>query len=114
MSDNKLNFTKKLLQDLPTPDKGKRAYYYDNKVRGLGIAITDKGTKTFIVYRKVNGKPERVTLGYFPDLTIENARGLASEANAQIAIGKNPNKEKRKISWKGRICRIKMLAPQSL
>ncbi len=82
---------------LPVPSKGKRAYYYDTKVRGLGISITDKGTKTFIVYRKVNGRPERVTIGPYPDISIENARGKASEINSQIAQGRNPNQEKNKL-----------------
>ena len=95
-SKNKFNFIKKLLSSLPLPNKG-RAYYYDTKVRGLGIAVTGKGTKTFIVYKKIYGRPERITLGYFPDISIENARALALEVNTQVAKGKNPNKEKQKI-----------------
>ncbi len=97
MLDSKFNFTKGSLSNLPLPLKGKRAYYYDTKVRGLGVSLTDKGTITFIVYRKVDGKPERITLGRFPDLSIENARGLASDINSQIAQGKNPNREKSKL-----------------
>ena len=95
--DNKFNFTKRSLEILSIPINGKRSYYYDEKVRGLGVAVTDKGTITFIVYRKVEGRPERITLGRYPDLSIENARGLASETNAQISQGKNPNQEKSKL-----------------
>lgn len=94
---NKINFTVKAINAFPLPEIGKRAYYYDLKVRGLGMSITNKGSKTFILYRKIDGRPERVTLGRFPDLTIENARDKATEANAQIADGKNPNDEKRKM-----------------
>jgi integrase len=94
---NKFNFTKRGLDALPFPDKGKRAYYYDTKVHGLGVAVTDKGTITFLVYRKIEGRPERITLGRYPDLSIENARGLASATNAQISQGKNPNREKSKL-----------------
>lgn len=90
----KFNFTKRNLDTLPLPSKGKRFYYYDTKVRGLAISRTDKGTTTFIVYRKISGKPERITIGRYPDLSIENARGLASEINSQIAQGKNPNQQK--------------------
>lgn len=97
LRENRFNFTKRSLESLTIPINGKRSYYYDEKVRGLGISITDKGTITFVVYRKIDGRPERVTLGRYPDLSIENARGLASEANAQIAQGKNPNKEKSKL-----------------
>lgn len=94
---NKFNFTKRSIEALPTPATGKRMYYYDTKVRSLGVALTDKGTQTFIVYRKIEGKPERIVLGRYPDLSIENARGLASDVNSQIAHGKNPNREKNKL-----------------
>jgi len=95
--NDKFNFTKRSLEALPLPAHGKRSCYYDEKVRGLGAAVTDKGTITFIVYRKVGGRPERMTLGRYPDLSIENARGLACEINAQISQGKNPNQEKSKL-----------------
>ncbi len=98
MTKNKINFTKKVLDDLLSPEKGKRAYYYDTKIRGLGISVTGAGSKSFIVYRKIDGKPERVTLGGFPDLSIENARNMAEEVNSQIAQGKNPNQQKRAIA----------------
>jgi hypothetical protein len=62
---------------LPTPPTGKRGYYYDTKMRALGISITSNGSLSFIVYRKANGKPERITLGRFPDLSIEQARRKA-------------------------------------
>jgi integrase len=94
---NKFNFTKRSIEALPTPATGKRTYYYDTKVRSLGVALTDKGTQTFIVYRKIDGRPERVILGRYPDLSIENARGLASEVNSKIAQGENPNREKNKL-----------------
>ncbi len=93
--DNKFNFTKASLDSLPTPATGKRAYYYDTKLRGLGLSITDRGSKSFIVYRWVSGKPERITLGRYPDLTIEQARRKATEVNATIAQGENPNDKRR-------------------
>lgn len=95
MSDNKFNFVKAALDALPTPAAGKRTYYYDTKLRGLGISITGNGTKSFIVYRWVSGKPERVTLGRYPDLSIEQARRKAEEVNATIAQGENPNDKRR-------------------
>lgn len=95
MSEQKVNFTKSTIESFPMPAKGKRLYFYDIKTRGLGISITPAGTKTFIVYRWVKGKPERITLGRFPDLTIEQARRIAMEANADIARGDNPNDKRR-------------------
>lgn len=97
VQNNKFNFTKRSIESLPTPEKGKRIYYYDTKVRGLGIGITDRGTQTFIVYRKIEGRPERIILGRYPDLSIENARGEAAKINSKIAQGENPNREKSKL-----------------
>lgn len=95
MASNKINFTKATLEGLPIPSASKRAYYYDTKMRGLGISITGNGVRSFIVYRKVNGKPERITLGRFPDLSIEQARRKAEAINATIAQGGNPNDQRR-------------------
>ncbi|NBQ67603.1 MAG: site-specific integrase [Nitrosomonadaceae bacterium] len=86
---SKFNFTKAAIEALPLPLKGWK-YYYDLKVQGLGIGIGSSGKKTFILYRKINGRPERITLGRYPDLTIEQARGKASEINSDIANGLNP------------------------
>jgi integrase len=90
-----MNFTKAAIEALPSPPKGGRSYYYDTRQRGLGIRVNGGGAKTFIVYRWVNGKPERITLGRYLDLTIEQARGAAAEANAAIARGENPNDKRR-------------------
>ena len=86
---SKFNFTKAAIEALPTPNKGWK-YYYDLKVQGLGVGIGSTGKKSFILYRKINGRPERINLGRYPDFTIEQARGKASEINADIASGFNP------------------------
>lgn len=91
---SKFNFTKAAIDNLPVPDKG-WAYHYDLKVQGLGIGIGSTGKKSFILYRKIHGRPERITLGRYPDLTIEQARGKASEINTDIARGLNPGEVKR-------------------
>jgi len=86
----KFNFTIKDINGLPTPDKGKREYYYDTKTQGLAICVTSTKNKTFFVYRKINGRPERIKLERFPGMTIEQARGRANEINAAIAREENP------------------------
>jgi hypothetical protein len=64
---------------LPPARKGSRSYLYDDTVPGFGIAVTDKGTKTFFVYRKLDGVPKRITLGHFPETSVERARQKARE-----------------------------------
>lgn len=72
---------------LPTPRKGKRGYHYDETVPGFGVAVTDKGTKTFFFYRKIGGVPKRITLGHFPDMPVEAARRKAQEYDSAIEGG---------------------------
>jgi integrase len=93
----KYNFTRNFINSLKPSKKGKRDYYKDIKVNALEIMVTDRGTKSFKVTRKKDGKVIRVTLGHYPDLSIENARKKAFEINAQISSGINPNEEKNKL-----------------
>ncbi len=50
-----------------------------------------------MLYRKIQGKPERITIGRFPEATIEQARKQVDILNAKIASGVNPNAEKRSL-----------------
>lgn len=93
--DKNFNFIKKSLDALPLPGPGKRFYVYDTKVRGLELMVTPQGTKSFKVYRKFNNKPIRVTLGKYPEMTIENARRDAQRIINELNTGKNPNNEKK-------------------
>ena len=93
---NKINFTKANIESLPLPDAGKRADYWDTKKTGLAVRVASTGVKTFCVLRKVGGKLERVTIGKFPAVTIEQARDKADEVNALIAKGENPNDQRRR------------------
>ena len=94
MASYRINFTKAALLKAEAPDKGSRDYYYDNREPGLVMAVTKTGTKTFFLYKRIDGKPERVLLGRFPDLSVEKARKAAAEAKGKIASGINPQLEK--------------------
>lgn len=95
--NNKINFTIKTLENLPLPENGKRFYFRDTKLNGLELMVTHNGTKSFKVYKKHEGKPVRVTLGKYPDLSVENARKKAQKVIAGFFEGINPNEEKRKV-----------------
>ncbi len=86
----KINFTKAAIDALALPENGKRADYKDTKTLGLQIRVTSSGVKTFSVLRRINSILERITLGRFPDLTIEQARRKAAEINSVVAGGSNP------------------------
>lgn len=90
------NFTKDSLQSLVPPAVGKRDVYHDAKTTGLQLRVTSSGVKTFSMYRRVKGgQPERVTLGRFPEMTIEQARKMAARVNLEIEEGANPADVKR-------------------
>ena len=91
-------FTKRELEALGTPAPKRRDFYRDAKVRGLQLAVFPTGRKMFILYRKVDGRPERIRIGLFPDLSIEQARGKAQALNGQIANGDNPADRRRKLN----------------
>ncbi len=97
MPSHRLNFTKVTLLSAPTPEKGKRDYYYDEREKGLVMDVTSTGAKSFYLYRRIEGRPERVFLGRFPDLSVENARTEAQKRKGEIAVGVNPQAEKRKL-----------------
>ena len=90
MASFEINFTKAALLAAGAAEKGKRDYYYDAREKGLMLAVTAAGSKTFYLYKRIEGRPERLLLGEFPDLTVENARKLAASAKGEIAMGENP------------------------
>lgn len=94
----KINFTIKNIDNLPLPEKGKRFYFYDSKINGLELMVTHSGAKSFKVYKKLDGKPVRVTLGKHPELSVENARKKAQKTITGFFDGINPNEEKKKVS----------------
>ncbi len=94
--DTHFSFTKPLLESLPVPESGERMTYHDThkKAAGLQLRVTST-SKTYFVQKRVNGTPQRATLGKFPDMTIEQARIRATETSADFAKGIDPNEKKR-------------------
>jgi len=92
--NNKINFTKATIDSLPNAEVVKRNIYHDTKTPGLQLRITS--VKTFFVNRRMKGgNPERITLGRFPEMTIEQARRKTKEIVHDIAEGMNPAEIKR-------------------
>ncbi len=97
MSVKVINFTQAIIDALPLPPKGKRAYYKDQVETGLTLDVKSSGSKSYYLYKKINGRPERIFLGLYPDLKIPEARRMALIKKGQIAKGINPQDEKRKV-----------------
>lgn len=103
MSTKTLNFTQAALDNIEPPMKkeGKKGgifdTYKDTKEKGLVLLVSNGGAKTFYLTAKIAGRPERIKLGRFPDLTVENARKAARTEKGKIAAGINPQEEKRSL-----------------
>jgi len=91
MAREEINFTKLSIISLKPSLGGKRRYVYDSKENGLLIQITGTGRKTFQLYKKHQGRPIRVSIGTFPEYSIENARKKAREIKTALDAGENPN-----------------------
>jgi len=87
--NNKFKFTKRKIESLKPTDK--TIVYHDNETTGLKLTVSKAGTYTFMVYRKIKGRPERVKLGNFPAMTVEQAKKQADSINGLISKGINPN-----------------------
>ncbi|MCX7424419.1 MAG: tyrosine-type recombinase/integrase [Planctomycetia bacterium] len=87
-------FTMERLKKLAAPERG-RVYHYDSKTPGLCLVVTEAGSKSYYLYRKIDGRPERIRLGKFPNVSIDDARSAVREMVGEIAAGKDPASERR-------------------
>lgn len=92
-----ISFTKRTIDTLPDAPPGKRASYADRNVPGLRLVVTDKGSKSWQVQKRIKGRGgRRLTLGRYPDMPPAAAKKKAAIVAAQIAEGVDPHAEKQK------------------
>ncbi len=85
-SAKSMNFTKTELAKLKPPATG-FSVYHDTAVEGLVILVYSTGGSRFYVYKKIEGKPTRIKIGKFPDISVEIARKKAQDLLGSIARG---------------------------
>jgi|TARA_B100001146_G_scaffold215910_1_gene218748 integrase len=88
------NFIVKELNNLSNPIQGSRDTYHDTNVAGLTLRVTSTGVKSFVIRKRINGKPVMTTLGRYPAMTITQARVAARETLNVFSSGVNPNIKK--------------------
>lgn len=97
--DNKLKFSKSVIEAIKPPESG-RANYYDTLIPKLACRVTVAGTKTFYVVKRMGSSMVWVRLGTFPDMTVEQARKEAEKNLGEFAKGNDPAKAKREEKQK--------------
>lgn len=93
--NEKINFTKTTLNDLPIPEKGKRKKYYDSKQKNLVVVVYGSGKKTFFVRKNYLGSKQDIYIGPYPEIGPEQARKIAITILASLAQGENPQDARR-------------------
>ena len=68
---------------------------FDDELSGFGLRVLPSGRKNFILQYRIGTRTRRLTLGYFPALTAEQARDKVFKTLAAIRDGKDPMEEKK-------------------
>jgi integrase len=86
-----MGLTKHSIEHAKLPEPGrKERFIRDDVVRGLGLRVTASGAKSFVFEARIKGRPRRLTLAPWPDLTVVLARQRAIEIRAAMARGEDP------------------------
>ena len=88
-----MRLTKTAVERLPLPETGQKLVW-DDVLKGFGVRLT-RGSRSYVVESRVDGRTRRVTLGAHGVLTAEQARTRAKKALGAMADGKDPNTEKK-------------------
>jgi integrase len=91
----KRKLTKRTIDAIPAPAGEERVVIHDSEVKGFSIRIS-RGARVFYLYRWIGGRPQRIRLGAYPELTPEAARKLAEKGNGEAAEGKDLAADRRR------------------
>jgi integrase len=93
MAKPKKPLTDRAIRALQPASKGKRRIVWDALVPGLGVRVTEKGVKTFVLVTRYPGSPNPVprSLGIYGAISLEAARAKARDWLSLIAGGIDPD-----------------------
>ncbi|MBF0293528.1 MAG: integrase family protein [Nitrospinae bacterium] len=93
-----VKISKKVVDSLILVNDG-QAIFWDSDLPGFGLRIT-KGSKSYVVQKRIDGKTVRLTLGKHGQLTPELARREAQRILGGMALGDNPVEQKKEARAK--------------
>ena len=73
----KTALTAKYIRQLLAQDKDYAVW--DAQVSGLGVRVKPSGHKAFILQTRIEGRERKATLGWFPELSVKDARTAFTE-----------------------------------
>lgn len=89
-----MRLTKQQVDKIEVPTSG-QLFYRDDVLKGFALRVTESGARSFILEKRVAGKVKRITLGRYPDISVEQARKQAHKLLGKIATGINPIAERK-------------------
>lgn len=76
------------------PVQGRQYEVWDSNISGLGLRVSPKGSKSWVLVYRIGGRSRRLTLGRYPAIGVAAAREKAFQATRSIARGTDPAYEK--------------------
>jgi integrase len=67
---------------------------WDGDVKGFALRITPGGAKAFVLDYRAEGRQRRITIGQYPDWTVQAARKTAKELKREVDHGRDPMGER--------------------
>jgi len=94
----RIELTAKAIEKAKPASAGNRKRLWDSLVPSMALMVTDKGHKSFVIMRRVNGRSVTTTLGEYPALTLEKARERARSAIDDLRRGRDPRQTQVKVA----------------
>jgi integrase len=78
------------------PSRG-QLFLWDAEVKGFALRVTSGGAKSFVLDYRVDGRQRRITLGNYPDWTVQAARAAAKAMKREVDQGQDPMGERQAL-----------------
>lgn len=80
------NLTALFVDSVKPPEQG-QADYWDSKLRGFGLRVSQGGRKVWVTMYRHQGRQRRYTIGTYPPLSLADAREEGRKALARVQTG---------------------------
>src|SRR2546430_7553251 len=64
-------------------------FIWDCEIKGFAVRVTARGAKSFVLDYRVDGRQRRITLGAYPDWTVQAARAAAKTMKRDVDLGQD-------------------------
>ena len=94
--------TDRLVGGLEAPAVGHRIHW-DEEIKGLGLRITARNSRAFVLRYATRGRERRLTLGRWPVVSTAKARKLAIQTLGRVMAGHDPLDARRQSETSGTV-----------